>query len=360
MLGRRAATGRLGALLVVACLGLARGVKAQDSTTAKAIVLPPVETHAFLEIYYRTGDPLVKDGYRLRKADLKFSGFVSPRLRWRVTFDAGKPIQLNQTNAKGADSLALASVSVDQRSRILQDAALSYTANRYLMIDVGQQIIPLSYEGMTPTWLIETIERTNFVVERSRAVGLGDVRDIGVSANGRRFGLEYHAGMYNEVGDSQGTTDPNDQKAVIGRLVYHIPVIPVQLGASGGFEGGPATQEHQRFGTEAQLLTSRVTVRGETMAARDGLLRRFGWYGLAAYRVQKELQLVTRYDWWDRDRTAEHALSNGVQTQIVGGANYFIEGGNAKLAVNVVYQQFPHVSTVRNATFALFALQANF
>ena len=49
-----------------------------------------------------------------------------------------------------------------------------------------------------------------------------------------------------------------------------------------------------------------------------------------------------------------------MESCVVGGANYFIEGGNAKLAINVVYQQFPHVSTIRNATFALFALQANF
>src|SRR5215472_11993735 len=71
---------------------------AQDSTgTTVKFVIPPVETHGFLEIYYRSGDPLIKDGYRLRKADLKFSGTISPRLRWRIGFDAAKVLTLNKT-----------------------------------------------------------------------------------------------------------------------------------------------------------------------------------------------------------------------------------------------------------------------
>src|SRR3954462_1208726 len=120
------------ALALGLCLGQSRSASAQDSVVINRVTLPPVETHAFLEIYYRSGDPLIKDGYRLRKADLKFSGVVSPRLRWRITFDAGKALSLNTTNAAGADSAALGAVSVDQRSRIVQDAALTYTVNRYL------------------------------------------------------------------------------------------------------------------------------------------------------------------------------------------------------------------------------------
>src|SRR5205814_7470015 len=104
-------------------------------------------------------------------------------------------------------------VSVDERSRILQDAALTYFVNRQLQLDVGQQIVPLSYEGKIPSSEVETIERVLFISERSRAVGLGDVRDVGASANGNVSFVEYHLGVFNEAGDGAGTTDLNDQKA---------------------------------------------------------------------------------------------------------------------------------------------------
>lgn len=351
------------ALALGAFIASGSPLAAQDSTVSATprFVIPPVETHGFLEIYYRAGDPLIKDGYRLRKADLKFSGAISPRLRWRITFDAGKVAQLNTSTGTEADSDAVSRVAVDQRSRMLQDAALTYAVNKYLALDVGQQIVPLSLEGTLNTWSIETVERANFEVERSRAVGLGDVRDIGVAANGQAAGLEYHVGMFNEMGESQGTTDPNQEKSVLARLSYHVPFLPgFQIGGTGGLQGGPDAQKKERAATEIQYRTRRFVLRGETMAARDGLLRRFGWYGLTAYRLRPDFQAVVRYDSWDRDTGAESALSNALQRQVVGGFAYFIENGNAKLAVNVIRQTFPNISSVRDATFGLFALQALF
>lgn len=350
----------LGAFIVGA---VARPVSAQDSTgTAIKFVIPPIETHGFLEIYYRAGDPLTKDGYRLRKADLKFSGAISPHLRWRITFDAGKAETLNLTTGTKTDSSAVAAVSVDQRTRMLQDAALTYTFNKALNFDVGQQVVPLGYEGALNTWNIETIERANLEVERSRAVGLGDVRDLGVSGNGQAMGLEYHLGMFDEMGDAGGSAgDGNQQKALLGRVVYHVPFLStLQFGGTGGYEGGPDAQKKQRTGTELMYRDDRFTLRGETMYGRDGLLHRFGWYGLGAYKPVKTLQLVARFDSWDRDLNGESALTNALERQIVGGFSYFIEGGNAKLAINVIRQTFPNISTVRDATFGLFAIQALF
>lgn len=346
---------------IVACT--APPVIAQDSTgTTVKLVLPPIDIHGFLEIYYRSGDPLTKDGYRLRKADLKFGGAISPKLRWRISFDAGKALTLNTSTGTATDGSAVSGVSVDQRTRMLQDAALTYTVNKFIGFDVGQQVVPLGYEGTQNTWNMETIERANFEVERSRAVGLGDVRDIGAAANGLANGLEYHVGMFNEMGDDGGSsTDANQAKAVLSRFAYHTPFLPgLQIGGTGGYEPGLRTQQKSRAASEMQYRNNRFTLRGETMEARDGVLRRFGWYGLGAYRVRHDFQLVTRFDSWDRDKSAENALSNALEHQIVGGFSYFIEGGNAKLAINVIRQTFPNIGTVRDATIGLFAFQAQF
>ncbi|HXT15951.1 MAG TPA: porin [Gemmatimonadaceae bacterium] len=349
---------RVLALGVSCSLVNAAAVAAQDSTTLRT--LPPFENHGFIQVYYRTGDPLTKDGYRLRKVDFKFNGILTPKLRWRVTFDAAKVISLNTATGDVADTAVVTNVSVDQKSRILQDAALTYLANRYLSVDIGQQIVPLGLEATTSASYLETIERANFEAERSRAVGLGDVRDIGVSANvALPAGFEGHVGMFNEMGDDQGSTDANDQKALLARLVYHVPLLPgFQFGGTGGFEGGPVAQMKQRAATEVQYRNSLVTLRAETMAARDGLLRRFGWYSLGALRPTKDVQLVARYDSWDRDRTAETTLSNAFERQITVGASYLVESGLAKISLNVVRQTFPNITTVPDGTFALLAFQA--
>jgi hypothetical protein len=331
---------------------------AQDSTKAHA--LPPVEFHGFVQLQYRTGDPTTRDGFRLRKTDLKFSGDLSPHLSWRVALDAAKALSVSKTLGKGVDSLALADASIDQKSRILQDAALTYTVNRKLSFDLGQQNLPLSEEGWISLAQLETIERTLFITDKSRAEGLGFVYDVGASANGMAGNvLEYHAGVFNEPGDDQGTTDANQQKAYMGRVVIHPSMLPkLQFGGSGTYEGGSVLQHRERGGGEVQYKDALFTVRAEAMGARDGLLHRFGWYGLGALRPVGRVQLVARYDSWDRDLSGEQTVSNALERQIVVGGSYLLDGStSAKFALNVVRQTFPNITTVRPATFLLAAFQ---
>lgn len=337
---------------VLLLLALASIARAQDS-----VRVAPVTIHGFILGLYRAGDPLTVDGYRLRKADLRLSGEASLHLRWRISFDAAKVLTINRTVSAINDSaVVLSDATIDQRSQILQDAALTYTLKRALSFDIGQQIIPQGLEGTYPTAQIETIERTLFVAERSRGVGLGDVRDIGVSANGAVLDgqVEYHAGVFNEMGESAGTTDANQQKAVIGRFAIHPRALArFQVGGTAGYEGGATNVRHDRVGGEAQYRDRFMTLRAEVMSAHDGLLHRLGWYGLGALRPTSRLQLVGRYDWWDRDLGAELSLPNALETQVVVGASYMLEGNVAKIALNVVHQEFPHVNNVRAGTFLL-------
>ena len=346
-----------GALAVAASLTFGARAGAQDSTSARNA--PPFELHGFIQVYYRDGDPTIKDGFRLRKADIKFSGDVSPRLKWRVTFDASKALTINKTTSEISDSLALSDAAIDQRTRMLQDAALTYTVNRSLSLDAGQQIVPLSLEGTIPTSSVETIERTMFIVERSRATGLGDIRDIGVSANGRALTVvEYHVGVFNETGEGAGTIDANDQKSVMGRVVIHPTFLPnLQFGGSGGFEGGPTKQRRERSAGELQYRDTHLTLRTEAMSARDGDLRRFGWYGMSAVRPTSRMQFVARFDNWDRDLSGENSSFNGVERQIVVGGSYLLDA-SSKIAVNVIRQTFPNISTPRSGTILLAAFQA--
>jgi hypothetical protein len=342
------------AAFLSASLGARAG--AQDSSAVHTSAV--FDLHGYLQVYYRSGDPITKDGFRLRKADLKFSGDVSPRLRWRIGFDAAKVLTVSKTISDVDEGAVVTDVGVDERTRILQDAALTYMVNPWLQLDIGQQVVPLSYEGTIPSSQVETIERTLFIVERSRAGGLGDVRDVGVSANGKAFDMiEYHVGTFNETGESAGTTDANDQKSIMGRVALHAPNFPqLQIGGSGSAEGGATTQRRERAAGEAQFRDEHVTIRGEVISARDGLLRRFGWYGLSAVRPTTRLQLVARFDTWDRDRSRDASLSDALEHQYVLGGSYLLDPVS-RFAVNLVRQTFPTVTTVRSGTFLLVSFQ---
>jgi hypothetical protein len=251
-------------------------------------------------------------------------------------------------------------VAVDQRGRILQEASIHMTLSPSARVDVGQQIIPLAYEGVTASGQIETIERTMFIAERTRGAGLGDIRDIGASMRGTLGGatLDYQLGLFNEMGESQNNTDQNDQKAAVGRIAFRVPQLPaLQIGASGAFEGGPTpTQRRERAGAEVQLRTSHTTMRWEQMGARDGLVRRLGYYVLAAVRPTPDYELVARWDNWDPDLHHEGTAGDALERQVVLGANYYLDGSSSRLAANAIRSWFP-TAPIRASNMLLLSFQ---
>ena len=358
---------RLATLL--ATILVAGRVQAQDTTSTPSAAAkepapqaPAVQINGLLQVWYLDGHTITSahDSYRIRRADVKLSGIISPRVRWRISLDGAKLLNLNKTNTVAADSSVLEDVAIDQRSRILQEASINVTLAPSVRVDVGQQIIPLSYEGITAASQIETIERTMFIAERSRGGGISDVRDIGAEVRGSVADnhVDYQLGVFNEFGETQNSTDQNDQKATIGRLAFRVPgLAALQLGTSGGFEGGPLPQQRrERAGGEGQFRNRWLTLRGEVMGARDGTLRRLGYYGLGAFRPTPDVELVGRWDYWDPDLHNESGPVNVAEREIVAGASYFIEGGATRLAANVVRSTFPS-GIVRASTLLLFSLQ---
>ena len=342
---------RLTALVLVAVVALT--VRAQDTTSSTtksspATPAPPtVRVDGFLQLWYIDGHTITNahDTYRVRRAFVMVNGSISPRVRWRVGVDAAKLLTLTKTSVVAGDSTVLSDANVDQRSRILQDAAITVAFSPALHVDVGQQLIPLSYEGVALTWNVETVQRTMFIEERARGGTLGDIRDIGATAFGTIVDgyVNYQVGVFNDMGDSQNNNDQNDQKATMGRVVFTVPGISAfQLGASGGFEGASKIGDRrERAGGEAQFRIRWLTLRSELMGARDGLTRRLGYYGLGAVRPTSDVELVGRWDYWDPDLHNETGPVNIAERQITLGGSYFIENSSTRLSANVVRSTFP-------------------
>ena len=212
---------------------------------------------------------------------------------------------------------------------------------------------------MIPSGLIETIERTMFIAERTRGAGIADVRDIGASVRGTvaAGSVDYQLGLFNKMGESQNAVDQNDQKAVLGRLAIRIPgTASLQIGGSGGFEGGPPAQHRERAGAEVQLKRSRITLRSEVMTARDGLARKLGYYALGVVRPTPVVDIVARFDDWDPDLHLESGAADAHERQIVAGANYYVDGSSTRVAANLVHASFPS-HRVAASTLLLLSLQ---
>ncbi|HKO14904.1 MAG TPA: porin [Gemmatimonadaceae bacterium] len=351
-----------GLLLLLARVAAAQSDTARrgDSTRTRADTAPPsIHVGGLLQVWYLSGHTLASahDSYRIRRADLKFSGSVSPRVEWRLSVDAAKVLNLTGTGGSPADSTLGRDLAIDQRGRMLQEATIAVRLGEAQAL-VGQQLIPLSLEGVIPSARIETIERAMFIAERTRGAGLGDIRDIGAVVRGTAAGLvEYQGGLFNEMGASQNSTDQNDQKALIGRLSLRVPGISeLRVGGSGGFEGGAAPgQRRERAGGEVQFARPWLTLRSEVMDARDGLVRRLGYYALAAVSVRPEVQLVARWDNWDPDLHHESGTADAFERQLVAGVSYFPDA-STRVAMNVVRATFPR-APVPAGTLLLLALQ---
>ena len=342
---------------------------AQDSTRTDTMhvrtdtVRHPVQIGGLLQVWYLNGHTITnpRDTYRVRRADLKFIGDITPRIHWRISLDAAKALNLAKTTTGAGDSLELRDVVVDQRGRILQEASVNMTFGPRLRLDIGQQIIPLAMEGVIPSAQIETIERTMFIAERTRGAGIADVRDVGASARGTivRY-LDYQVGLFNELGESQNGLDVNDQKASVARLSLRIPGVGgLRFGGSGAVEGGPSpAQQRARAGGEAEFRRAGLTLRTEVMSARDGLLRRLGYYALVAQRPGPNVELVARWDNWDPDLHRETSPPNLFEQQIVLGANYYLDAGGTRCSVNLVRSSFPRFDAMPASTLLLLAIQA--
>lgn len=98
--------------------------------------------------WYSAADAGVVDTFRLRRAEIKFSGDVSPRVKWTVMVDPSKTL-----------SLASGGSSISQSGRLMQDAFISLNWKPKFTVEVGEQKIPLGLEGTTSSGKLDVVER---------------------------------------------------------------------------------------------------------------------------------------------------------------------------------------------------------
>lgn len=282
-----------------------------------------------VQAWYVGGGEAVTSTFRVRRAELKFAGELTPAAHWTLMVDPSKALKVSN----GA---------VSQSTSLLQDAHATLKLGGF-SLDAGQFKLPLSREGFTQSSSkIETVERALFISDGK----YGLVRDLGFMLSGPLVrGVSFHLGAFNGAGEMQNTPDTNDDKVVAGRVEVQTPVRGLSLGSSGAWGGevSESNVRHDRLGGDVAFVRGPVTVRAEVMRGRDAAVERLGYYGLAAYRVG-QLELVGRYDAWDRDTASETAAADALERHYVAGVNYFVVGTASKLQATYAHRTFGGVA----------------
>ncbi|MEW6206779.1 MAG: porin [Acidobacteriota bacterium] len=298
-----------------------------------------IRFNGLAQVWFASGNEGFRDTFRLRRAQLRFSGELNPKLKWTVMLDAAKALSANDSFEGGA----LSDVKIDQSSRILQEAFLTLDYIPRVHLDAGQFKVPLSLELLQQASALDTIERALFISDRSRG-GLGVARDIGLAMRGRLHRqVDYQLGLFNSSGEHQNDSDRNDQKALIGRVAFRPPFIKgLQVGASGAWGGGerPDRVRRDRAGGEVLFDRNGFKFKSELMAITDGDTHRLGYYAHVGYRITPRLEPVFRFDSFDPNTGLETGQANVTERDYVAGLNYYINENKLKLQMNYLRKTF--------------------
>jgi hypothetical protein len=342
-------------LVPVVLLGLLAGVPpsaaqsdpppAPPAPAANVVDIGPIKNLKFsgvLNVWYQGGDQGFVDTFRLRRARLYFSGNMTPRARFQVMVDLSKALTINQERVTVDGASVVTGTSVNQASRILQDAYIAVKVAPRLELTAGQFKLPMNYEGNAPVQELPLAERSLVTTDRSRGGLFGDLREIGVMARGTvGSAFEYRVGVFNGLGTRQNEVDQDDRKSVAARVAYQTPLAGLLLGAFGAWDREAVThREQRRTGLDAHYRRGRLRLDAELVEGRDGALTRRGCYGTAAWRLRPRIELVTRLDVFDPDTHFDRSRSDARERDYIGGVTYFISGNNLELQAEYLRKTF--------------------
>jgi len=259
------------------------------------------------------------DSFSLPRVRLKFDGHAIPELGYRVQID------------------------VAASSDILRDAYIKYTKYPFANLIVGQTFIPFSEEQLYSTASLEFIDRTQVTSTLSYD------RDIGVQLLGNVLNkkLSYGAGVFN--GSGRNTTDNNDNKDMVARVV----ISPFKdndsllegLSLGGAIQYGKQLRsgntegDRTVIGALAKYEYSKLKIQSEYLFRTEEQISGLsdkdadGWYVMSAYYLLPKLQGAIRYEQYDPDKD----VSRDREDRLTLGLNYFFND-YLKLQANYLFK----------------------
>ncbi|MBK6403613.1 MAG: porin [Holophagales bacterium] len=279
--------------------------------------------------------------FRIRRAEIRLSGTVTPSWGFDVQID---PAKTQSTSAGGDDN-------------ILQDFAVTYLGLKGHEFSLGQKKIAITDEGLRSSAEIDFAERARI----TRVVG--DQRQEGLFYKGE-YGPLFGARVSITSGVPSNTSSTSDRLFCAARFDVK-PVAGMIVGVSGG-TGGQGTPPlardrlaaHFRWdGTETLPLMLRAEYGRATDGQANGTeIDRDGFYVSALYTFAGKLRIGARYEEYDANKD----VSGDRLTIVTAGFHYMIKGKNVNLKAEWygVDQEGRKVDGVLEETYNQFVLAA--
>jgi hypothetical protein len=251
----------------------------------------------------------------------------------------------------------------------LLDAFISYNRIMWAQGAIGQFKSPFSLELQTPCNKLNTIYRTHVVDELA-----SPLRDLGFMVYGGNDTtlLKYQVAIMNGTGMNR--FDDNAGKDYVGRVVFQ-PFRSNLFAFGGSFRYGSKApfvpeitvdDKLTRYGGELNFNWKGITIQSEYIwgedigsytegggcggpgVVKEGSVTRQGWYVTGMYMFKFRLQPVVRYEYYDRDISADDQF----QYITTLGINYFFNDWT-RLQVNYLIGS-ENASEIDNSVFVQF------
>ena len=287
------------------------------------------------------GNPTGVNTFRLRRAEIRLSGTVTPEWGFDLQVDPAK----TQSFAAGGDD------------KILQDFGITFLGLKGHELTLGQKKIAVTEEGLRSSSELDFAERSRI----TRIIG--DQRQAGF----------FYKGTYGSMFAAQASITsglPSNVAGTSDRLFYAArfdvrPARGLVAGVSGGTGNqGTAALKRDRLGAHVRwdgTETLPLMLRAEYGMATDGQsdgteIDRDGFYVSALYTFARQFRLGVRYEEYDPNTDAA-----GDDLSIVtGGFHYMIKGKNVNLKAEWygVEQKGRKVNNVLDEKYNQFVLAA--
>lgn len=261
--------------------------------------------------------------FRLRRAELRFSGSVAENTEWFVMADPAKALPLATITGAAGTGVGVKGVADNSDAKILQDLGISHKILPELELTVGQFKTLTSAEGLDGAgdlWFAERSLPGRYY---------GDEREPGAKVvySGDRWKLGAMASNGN--GTNSNTTD--DRKDVSTRFDVS-PMDNVDLGAF-IFARNARLSDVGVYGLNGRFGFGDLALRFEGMLENRSGKSYHGYVVEGAYSVNENWQPALRYDARKDIAGTDEFTGSG----ITAGLNYHVSKHNSKVQLNYSY-----------------------
>ncbi len=287
------------------------------------------------------GNPTGVNDFRLRRAEIKLSGKVTPAWGYEVMIDPAKSPNVTA----GADG------------KILQDFAITFLGLKGHEFSIGQKKIALTEEGLRSSSEIDFVERSRI------ARIIGDQRQAGFFYKGE-YGSMFAAQASITNGLPSNVAGTSDRFFYAARFDVK-PAKGMTVGVSGGTGNqGTAALTRDRLGAHFRWDGTEdlpLMLRAEYGKATDGQtngteIDRDGFYVSGLYTFAKQFRIGARYEEYDQNADVD----NDELSIITAGFHYMIKGKNINLKAEWygITQDNRKVNNVLDETYNQFVIGA--